>query len=217
MSSSCARREQRGKPAVPLDLSAGEEAAGDGPCTVSCPCGTLGRPIVPRCRYAGEEFARRPAVPASSFGGAHRSAVSVCRRGVARRPTVPASSFGGAHRSAVSVCRRGVRLASGCQSIRQVVPRRTSDESRSKRSLLSLRGKPRFTLWKRNDERMVDKRSSPPRDVSPFSWIFARKRTTGLRRTRKEGHHSSTLSIHLRLPAFAVTPCQRSLAECLFC
>ena len=41
MNSSCVRREQRGEPAAPLDLSAGEEVAGDGPYTVSCPCRTL--------------------------------------------------------------------------------------------------------------------------------------------------------------------------------
>ena len=64
-------------PAAPLGLCAGGEFAGAKPCTVTCP--------------------RR------ALGEAHRSAVSVCRRGVRLASdfvvVVCALSFGRAHRS----------------------------------------------------------------------------------------------------------------------
>ena len=87
-----------------------------------------GRPIVPRCRYAGEEFARRPTVPASSFGGdpSFRGVGMPARSSPGVRLS-PRRALGETHRSAVSVCRRGVRPASDCPRVelwgRPIVPR----------------------------------------------------------------------------------------------
>ena len=64
-----------GSPAAPLVLCDGGESAGAGPSTVSCPCRALGRPIVPRFRYAGGEFAWRP--------------ISICRVRVEPSPGEP--------------------------------------------------------------------------------------------------------------------------------
>ena len=68
-----------------------------------------GRPIVPRCRYAGEDFARRPTVPASSFEGdpSFRGVGMPARSSPGVRLS-PRRALRETHRSAVSVCRRGV-------------------------------------------------------------------------------------------------------------